>query len=96
MIALVRGAEIWFTSSQAAAPDAKPHIQEISGSTEIDPSSDKAPSAELEESEEELSSLEEEESTGLPAPSETKSFASTYWRPERNDRKGDLSVIDER
>ena len=30
------------------------------------------------------------------APSEHKSFASTYWRPERTDRKGALSIIDER
>lgn len=29
-------------------------------------------------------------------PSENKSFASTYWRPERTDRNANLSVIDER
>jgi len=33
---------------------------------------------------------------GKPAPSESRSFASTYWRPERNDRNANLSVIDER
>lgn len=42
----------------------------------------------------ELSSLEDEH--GQAAPSENRSFASTYWRPERRDRRGDLSVIDER
>lgn len=48
----------------------------------------------VEESDDEYSSLEE--GTEQPAPSENKSFASTYWRPERHDRKGDLSIIDER
>jgi hypothetical protein len=39
---------------------------------------------------------EEDSDDGRPAPSESRSFASTYWRPERNDRKANLSVIDER
>ena len=30
------------------------------------------------------------------APSESKSYATTYWRPERTDRNPQLSVIDER
>lgn len=47
------------------------------------------------------SELEDETSSGgeephEAAPSESKSFASTYWRPERTDRKGNLSAIDER
>ena len=46
------------------------------------------------DSDDENSSADTDE--GLPAPSENRSFASTYWRPERHDRKGDLSVIDER
>lgn len=53
-----------------------------------------SPQEDEDESGEEFSS--EEEDGGLAAPSEVKSFASTYWRPERHDRRGDLSVIDER
>ena len=37
-----------------------------------------------------------ESSHAGPAPSESRSFASTYWRPERTDRNANLSVIDER
>lgn len=79
---------------QAKAQYASLETPTLRGSSDAQPSSDRAASEELEESDDEYSSAEE--STGLPPPSENRSFASTYWRPERHDRKGDLSVIDER
>lgn len=64
------------------------------------------PASEAQDEEQEEEEEEEEEegsdasSTGSyhlePAPSENRSFASTYWRPERTDRNANLSVIDER
>ena len=84
---------------QAAAQDASfgiyKNIKIAQPSIEVTASDDKEESNdELEESDEEFSSLEE--GSEHAAPSENKSFASTYWRPERHDRKGALSAIDER
>ena len=84
---------------QAAAQDSSVGSHKDTGPAEIStdqaaPDVQEESIDDLEDSDEEYSSLEE--GTEHPAPSESKSFASTYWRPERHDRKGALSAIDER
>lgn len=57
-----------------------------------------APHAEEEGSDLEVASDMSDHDGYFPqaAASENRSFASTYWRPERTDRNANLSVIDER